>query len=552
MKIGIIQFNPTIGDIKGNTDKILENYRQLTNQNPEVIVTPELAITGYPPQDLLHRTKFIDTVENKLETLKQATINNPPLIVGAPVRTNNSQRQPLTNSALIFKNGTKTNQYDKRLLPTYDVFDETRYFHKGVETTITSISGTNIGITICEDAWNDAEITGQQRYTTDPLLETSQQGADIILTLSASPFSVNKPYTREQRFITHSTKTNSPVVFITQIGGNDELIFDGHSIAATDTGITHRFPGFTEYSDVISINTDETKTIPQYNKDTTKQIRDALTLGIQDYFEKTGFNEAIIGLSGGIDSTVTAGLAVDALGSSNVYGVSLPSAVTAQENTTDAEIVATNLGIEFDVIPIHNTVDELTDNLTTHTDTPTNVTHENIQARIRGDILMAIANERDALVLTPDNKSEGSVGYCTLYGDTVGAIAPLGDCYKHVVYDIATSLNKSPPGNTSNPVIPQRVIEKEPTAELRSGQTDTDELPQYNTLDNILNEYIENRTPIDVIKSTYDSETSSTIIQKINQVEFKRSQTPPPLRITQKSLGRGWKYPVAANYDTLQ
>ena len=551
MKTGIIQFNPTIGDVEGNTNKILKEYERLSNTDAELIAAQELSLTGYPPRDLLHRPAFIDAVETAIAELAAATTDGPPLVVGAPLRTDQTQGPPLNNGVVVLRNGTQTDTYAKRLLPTYDVFDERRYFDPGLETTIIEVNDTEVGITICEDAWNDVEVTGQQRHTADPLLETSQRGADVILTISASPFSVNKPYRREQRFIDHAAETGCPVVFVTQVGGNDELVFDGHSLIATKNGITHRFSGFTEHTGVVEIPDHDTQTIPRYDKPTQEQIRETLTLGIEDYFTKTGFTEAVIGLSGGIDSSVCAGLAVDALGSENVYGVSLPAAVTDPDNTSDAETVANALGIEFDVIPIAESVGEVTGALSEHADRPSGVAYENIQARIRGDVLMAIANQRDALVLTPDNKSEAAVGYCTLYGDTVGGIAPLGDCYKHVVYALAESLNITPPENTTERIIPQRIVEKQPTAELRDGQTDTDDLPPYDVLDDVLKEYIEQTTPVSEMQSTHDVDTVQEVVDSVSTVEFKRRQTPTPLRITQKALGRGWQYPVAADYDSI-
>jgi NAD+ synthase/NAD+ synthase (glutamine-hydrolysing) len=548
LSIGIVQSNPLVGDVVGNSERIAEAYDAAVTAGADLVVTAELSLLGYPPRDLLHRQELHTATTAALNKLATKTAHGPPLVVGTATPTDTSTGQPLHNSAVVLRDGQRAATYNKQLLPTYDVFDEHRYFQPGTSPVVTEIAGVAVGLTICEDAWHDTTVTGQRRHDTNPLAETAAAGADIIITLSASPFSLDKPRRREQRFVGHAAETNCPVVFVNQLGGNDELIFDGHSLVATADGVTTRLAGFEATDTVIDVGA-EPETVDTYSRDRRSQARAALYLGIRDYFQKTGFDEAVIGLSGGIDSSVAAALATEALGDENVYAVSLPSAVTSKQSVADARTVATNLGIEFDTVPIGETVERMKSQLARHTDAPTGVTVENLQARVRGDVLMSIANERDALVLTPDNKSEAAVGYCTLYGDTVGAIAPLGDCYKKLVYSLARDINDSPPDSGSTAPIPQAVIDKPPSAELREDQTDTDELGSYETLDTVLTEYIEETTPKQSLSDRHGTTTVETIVSRVTRAEFKRRQTPPPLRITQKSLGRGWNYPIAARYD---
>ncbi len=549
LRVGILQYNPVIGDVTGNAERITDGYDRILEADPDIVVTPELSLIGYPPRDLLHRPEMLDAQETALDTLTRQTTDGPPLVVGATVRTEEETGPPVYNAAVTLRDGRRERTYRKRLLPTYDVFDEHRYFRPGIDPTVVSVDGVEIGLTICEDAWHDAVVTGKRRHGANPLEETADQGADVLFTLSASPFSLDKPARRERRFLTHAAGTGCPVVFANQVGGNDELIFDGHSFVATEGGVLDRLAGFEPEAAVIDVPVrgKQGGSVPGYDRDTATEARAALGLGLRDYFAKTGFAEAVIGLSGGIDSSVAATLAVDALGAENVYGISLPSGVTSKKSVTDARAVATNLGIEFDVIPVGDAVGTVRQTLDEHADPLTGVAAENIQARIRGDVLMGLANERDALVLTPDNKSEAAVGYCTLYGDTVGALAPLGDCYKRLVYDLASEFNDTPPVSVrSSPVIPAEIIRKAPTAELRDGQTDADELPPYEQLDPVLESYIEGGGR-DLRERHADSIVDETL-GRVTGAEFKRRQTPPPLRITQKALGRGWNYPVAAKY----
>ena len=550
LKIGVIQYNPVVGDISGNVDRITDEYGELLATEADLVVTPELSLLGYPPRDLLHRSGILDVQESALNDLASETEDGPPLIVGAAVRTDHETGAPIHNAAIVLRDGEQSETYHKRLLPTYDVFDEHRYFRPGSEPLAVDVAGTSVGVTICEDAWQDTEVTGTRRHDETPLQDTAASGADLIVTLSASPFSLNKPSRRENRFTTHAAETGCPVVFVNQVGGNDELIFDGHSLVTVDGAVHERLAGFVSDTAVVDVPISGSAAARTGESETRAvQAREALTLGVRDYFEKTEFEEAVIGLSGGIDSSVAAALAVAALGKDSVYGVSLPSAITSEQSIVDARAVATNLEIEFDVVPIGAMIETISGTLEANEASLTGVAAENIQARIRGAILMGIANQRDALVLTPDNKSEAAVGYCTLYGDTVGALAPLGDCYKQLVYELAEVFNETLPSAGTSPVIPRSVIEKEPTAELRSGQSDGEEIPAYGVLDPILEQYIEGGSDAESIQRGYPDHVVDEALRRVTHAEFKRRQTPPPLRITQKALGRGWNYPIAAAYD---
>ncbi len=551
LRVGILQVDPVVGDVAGNADLIAREYGKVLDADPDLVVAPELSLVGYPPRDLLHRSGVLDAQEAALDTLARRTTDGPPLVVGAALRTGRETGPPVHNAVVLLRDGDRAATYNKRLLPTYDVFDEHRYFRPGTDPTLATIDGIEVGLTVCEDAWHDAVVTGKRRHASNPLQETADRGADVVLTLSASPFSLDKPARRERRFLAHAARTDCPVAFANQVGGHDELVFDGHSFVAAGGAVLDRLAGFEPDRAVVDVPLGGQRgdAVPGYDRDRAPQARAALRLGVRDYFAKTGFDEAVVGLSGGIDSSVAAALAADALGADNVYGVSMPSSVTSQQSVDDARTVARNLGIAFDVVPVDDAVAAVHRTLDEHADSLTGVAAENIQARIRGDVLMGLANQRDALVLTPDNKSEAAVGYCTLYGDTVGALAPLGDCYKRLVYDLASVFNTSPPPSArSSTVIPPAVVEKAPTAELREGQTDAEELPPYGQLDPVLEDYIEgNRGGGDLRERHPDSVVDGTL-ERVTGAEFKRRQTPPPLRITPKALGRGWNYPVAAEY----
>jgi NAD+ synthase/NAD+ synthase (glutamine-hydrolysing) len=556
LRIAIVQHNPTVGDIDGNRDRIERAIKEATDAGAKLVLTPELSLLGYPPRDLLHRTGLLDRQQAAVDHLAALTEDGPTVVVGVAARTNAETGPPLQNSAMVLQDGAVTERYAKRLLPTYDVFDEHRYFRPGAEPATVTVDGITVGLSVCEDAWNDAVITGQRRHGTNPLADLAAAGADLLVTISASPFSLGKPARRERRFAGHAEATDCPVVFANQVGGNDDLIFDGNSlVAAPDGSILDRLAGFTTDTAVLNVplaDAPASARAPGDPADRAGQAREALALGVADYFRKTGFETAIVGMSGGIDSSVATALAADALGPENVYGVTLPSSVTSQESITDARAVADSLGIRFDTIPIGDTTTTLRGAIASEHGDIGGIALENIQARVRGDVLMTIANDRDGLVLTPDNKSEAAVGYCTLYGDTVGALAPLGDCYKGLVYELADHYNSEPPAGATTPVIPERVIEKPPTAELRADQTDADDLPPYDQLDPVLQEYIHGHETGDRLRERHPERVVDEALARLTRSEFKRWQTPPSLRITQKAFGRGWKYPIAAEYTHVE
>lgn len=551
IRVAVIQHNPTVGDVSGNCDQILNGYSEAANAGAELVVTPELALIGYPPRDLIHRQAILDSERAALEELRHATESGPALIVGHTAPSPRDSGPPLTNSATVFMDGEKLAQYDKRLLPTYDIFDENRYFSQGNKPQAVLVNGVTVGITICEDAWYDHEVTGHQRHGTNPV--APYEGVDLLVNLSASPYRVDKPSARVARFGNHAKNINAPVIFANQVGGNDDILFDGTSLMLDSSGSLISAAPIGE-SHVLFESSGE-EAISSIAPGETPQLRQMLEVGIRDYLRKSGFKKVIIGLSGGIDSSVTAALAAEAIGPENVHGITLPSAITSDENRTDAERVARNLGIQFGeegIEQLSQTAIESINELTP-SDNTRSITRENVQARMRGLLLMGVANEIGALVLTPDNKSEAAVGYCTLYGDAVGAIAPLGDCTKHRVYALAEEFNRNPPAWVESPPIPTSVLEKEPTAELAEDQTDEDDIPPYEIIDTVVKQYVGDKHSVAQIVSETDAtqEQVETIVRRLTQSEFKRHQTPPALRVTTKAFDSGWRYPIAASYADL-
>lgn len=541
LKISILQSNPIIGDIEENCNKIIDAINE--SEDADILLTPELSLIGYPPMDILRRDRMYEVQEEKLQLIKEKTKGlNLCVVVGYCRRDETG----LYNSATVFRNGQEIKTYDKVLLPTYDVFDGHRYFETGDSTGTFKIDDHKVGLTICEDAWYNVNIMDAKRHKFNPFNKLKEDNPDIILNLSASPYRINKNQERIDLFKEHAQNTKSTVVFCNQVGGNDELVFDGNSFITNEKGETTQLKSFEEDLQMININN-----INQSKNEASvaSQVRSAVTLGLEDYFNKTGFSKAIVGMSGGIDSTVATVLSTEALGKENVMGVTLPASVTSKESIDDARMVANNLGIEFKTIDISEIISNIQANFEKQSgENLDGLAYENIQARVRGDILMTLSNKLNALVVTPDNKSESAIGYCTLYGDTVGAIAPLGDCYKRHVYELAELYNQT----YAEKIIPEQVIDKKPTAELKPDQYDEKEMPEYEILDTILNQYVENRMKPQDITVGVSQDEINNIVNKIHRAEFKRNQSPLPIRVTKKDFGRGWRYPIAADYSFLE
>jgi NAD+ synthase (glutamine-hydrolysing) len=541
MKIGLAQINTVVGDLAGNSKLISDAYQRLVHAGAEIVVFPELTVCGYPPHDLLFKKTFIQECLSTAEQLaSQATI---PLIFGVPIKNENPKGNRLYNGAFVCQNGQVTAKVKKRLLPTYDVFDEKRYFESGTETACIEIDGKKVGITICEDIWVDGDETGL--YDVDPIKELIHQKPDLLINLSASPWHVRKINSRLKYLRNTSLRLNCPTVYCNAVGGNDELIFDGNSkVVSSDGQCRVILKGFK--SDEAVVDLGKLADLPGINhaEEGLSNIHRALILGLRDYTHKTGFKKAVIGLSGGIDSAVTAAIAVEALGRENVMGVSLPSSISSEHSRDDAQQLARNLGIEYHSVPIADIVKSVESTLQPlFAGLPIDVTEENIQARSRGIVLMALSNKFGSILLTTGNKSEMAVGYCTLYGDMAGGLAVLSDVLKTVVYDLAKYINRD------QEIIPESTITKPPSAELRSDQKDEDSLPPYPLLDTILRKYIEEgMTRADIIQDGYDSEIVQDIARKVDRNEYKRKQAPPGLKITSLAFGIGRRIPIVQKY----
>jgi len=546
MKITIAQLNPTIGDFNNNVLKIEHALNTAKHDNAVLVVFSELILSGYPPKDLLERVDFYDANKNALNKVLKISEKFPSigLICGTFERIETKNGFKLYNSAVLIKNGKILFTQRKSLLPTYDVFDEKRYFTPAEHIDIVEFEGEKLGITICEDAWNNPEVLSSPQYDIDPVAILAKKGATIIINISASPFSLGKQPVRYNLIKSHSEKHSMPFVFVNQTGANDELIFDGRSMVFDNhSRLTVILPGFKE--EIKTIDLKKSEEISFTPEDYVEDTYNALVLGIKDYMRKCSFKKTVIGLSGGIDSAVTCALACRAVGNENVVGVAMPSPISSESSLTDAEDLAKNLGIEFSVIPIEAVFTAYKNSLNPlFYNTEEDVTEENIQARIRGNILMALSNKFGYLVLTTGNKSELSVGYCTLYGDMSGGLAVLADIPKVLVYKIASYINRA------KEVIPLSIIEKPPSAELKPGQKDQDTLPPYEILDAILELYVEQARPKkEIVERGFDSETVEWIIDAVGKNEYKRRQAPPVLKITSKAFGPGRRMPIAAKHS---
>lgn len=538
MRIGIAQLNSTVGDLTGNLALAIDAYEQLVGQGVDLVVYPELMLCGYPPRDLLLKENFGRDCLNSLQEFARATGPTPGLI-GFPEKNEGDAGEPFFNAAAWCMEGSVTQTFRKRLLPTYDVFDEDRYFAPGNSTLMIEYKGKSIAVTICEDVWN----LEKDLYPTDPLDEIASEKPDFLINLSASPWYSGKECLRIELLAGVARKVDCPVVYVNSVGGNDELVFDGFSLSLNANGelitSSRSFAEAIEVHDLTDESTCKHKDVlPEEN------LRKALVLGLRDYAHKSGFSKGLIGLSGGIDSAVTAALATEALGADNVIGISLPSAISSDHSKDDARDLAQNLGIAFNTLPIQKIVDAATDELKPlFGDRPTDVTEENLQARARALLLMAVSNKLGALLLTTGNKSELAVGYCTLYGDMCGGLAVISDVPKTQVFALARHLNKD------GIAIPENTIEKPPSAELRPDQKDSDSLPEYDVLDAILHAYVEEGKSIStLLASGFDEETVRRIIRLVDLNEYKRKQAAPGLKTTPLAFGVGRRMPIVQKY----
>lgn len=557
MKIAILQINPIVGDLDGNAAKI----KRFANKakRADLIVTSELALLGYPPRDLLLYPEFIKSSWSVLEKIAKETKLLPPILVGTAVINKNRSGRPLCNVACLIYKGRVQKIFFKSLLPTYDVFDEDRYFEPTDKPQILTLKGKKIGASICEDLWNDRDFWQRPRYHFDPIEKLAKERVQLIINLSASPFTIDKQKSRETMIAASAKKYKVPIIYVNQVGANDDLIFDGASTVFNQKGeLIVRAKAFEEDLLVVSLGSDPRKDPrkPHYNnlnsgptlirpypKIAEELIFDAISLGLRDYLSKCGFQKVLIGLSGGIDSSVVATIAAHALGAKNVTGVLMPSPFTSKSSITDAQNLAKNLKIKtirIDITSLMHLYDRLL--ASAFSGYKKDTTEENIQSRIRGNILMALSNKYKALLLTTGNKSELTVGYTTIYGDLSGGLAPIGDLWKTQVYALAKWLNRK------NKIIPQEVLKKAPSAELAPNQRDQDTLPPYDLLDKVLKLHIENHlSEEEIVKRGFKKALVARIINMVRKTEYKRRQAPPTLKVSERAYGIGWRMPIATS-----
>jgi NAD+ synthase (glutamine-hydrolysing) len=549
MKIYLAQLNYHIGNFESNTKKIIEEIKKAKSHNVDLIIFSELSICGYPPQDLLEHKDFIDKCSRSVQKIA-GECTGIAAIIGAPTLNAQPRGKPLFNSAYFLNNGIIEKTQNKTLLPTYDIFDEYRYFESNTAFDILEYKGHKIALTICEDIWDqqpvDTPLGRSNMYSIAPMEKLSRQNPDMIINIAASPFAYNRINEKKQIFINNAKKYGIPLLFVNQVGANTELIFEGNSMIVNENGqIIKEMHAFKEDSYIF--NTKELQS-PVYHKkghvDYIRNIHNALVMGIQDFFGKMGFKKAILGLSGGIDSAVSTVLAVEALGKAHVRVLLMPSKYSSGHSVTDSEQLAGNLGIQYDILPVNKIVSSFDDVLAPlFSNLPENTAEENIQARIRATLLMALSNKFGNILLNTSNKSEAAVGYSTLYGDMAGGLSVLGDVYKTDLYKLANYINRE------QEVIPQNIITKPPSAELRPDQKDSDSLPDYDLLDQILYRYIEQQKPAAIIiEEGYDKELVDKVIRLINMNEYKRYQAPPMLRVSSKAFGMGRRMPLVAKY----
>ncbi len=559
MKIALAQLNLTVGDLAGNAAKILAAYQRGAAAGVALVVCPELSLTGYPPRDLLHKQRFVAQNLEALARLAAAT-GATGLLVGYVGENQTRPGRAVTNSAALLQHGKILATRSKTLLPTYDVFDEDRYFQPATENLPVAFNGRKIAVTICEDIWNDEDFWPDRRYQRNPPVELAAAGAEIIFNLSASPWHVGKNQTRREMLHSLALKTQRPVVFCNQVGGNDELVFDGASLAFNAHGeLVAQGKLFEEDFVVVDVIGAPASGLARPEPPTKhagseiaapvlpceeELIYKALVLGLRDYLHKCGFQSAVLGLSGGIDSAITAVLAAEALGKENVRGISLPSQFSSQHSLDDARVLAERLGIHYDVVPIQPAFATVRQTLQpVFAGRAEDTTEENIQARLRAVMLMALSNKFGSLLLTTGNKSELAVGYCTLYGDMCGGLAVISDVPKTMIYRLANWINRH------REIIPASSITKPPSAELRPNQTDQDSLPPYEILDAILDLYVvQGKSAADILAAGLEESTVRRIIRLIDANEYKRRQSAPGLKVTTKAFGLGRRIPIAQKF----
>ncbi len=542
VKIYIAQLNPTIGALESNKTQILEAYRRGIEAGAEVVMFPELAVTGYPPCDLLERKVFVDRAIEISDEIAAAS-ESAALIFGTIEWNRTGYGKPIFNVAVVAQHGKVIFRQRKSLLPTYDVFDELRHFEPAHEVDIFELCGRKVGLAICEDFWFEEEISGQPIYKNNPIEQLIERGAEVLLNVSASPFNLGKRKTRYELFREIALRYDVPIVYANQVGGNDELLFDGSSIVINRRGQTvFCAKSFETDEALVSLDGPVCDAVMTLSEE--EQVGRGLILGLSDYLRKSGFTDVVIGLSGGIDSAVTAAIAVEAIGSEHVTGIGMPSRFSSQGSIDDAAALASNLGIRFELCPIDTIYQSYRDTFDVLLESRDfDLTDENVQARIRGNLLMAWSNKKGAMVVSTGNKSEMAVGYCTLYGDMAGGLAILGDVYKTTVYRVARWLNRE------RAVIPESSITKAPSAELRPNQTDQDSLPPYEILDEVLKLYIEQGKELEeIVARGFDHALVARVLRMVDGNEFKRRQAAPTIRVSAKAFGNGRQMPIAQRW----
>ncbi|MGC1528810.1 MAG: NAD+ synthase [Phormidesmis sp.] len=557
MKIAIAQINPTVGDLAGNAQRILEAASQAVELGADLLLTPELSLCGYPPRDLLMRPSFIQTMQQQVTSLAKAMPDGLSALVGLAVENSAAASQgekPIFNSMALLQSGQVKDVFHKRLLPTYDVFDEDRYFESGdaANSFVFSVgeNSVHIGVTICEDLWNNESFWGKRAYPVNPTQELVEKGVDLVVNLSASPYVCGKQALRERMIVHEAKQHQRAIVYVNQVGGNDDLIFDGRSVAVSRQGdLVCRAAAFE--TDLQTVTFDwATKdlrlgVVQPMLATADAEIWAALVLGVKDYAKKCGFKEAVIGLSGGVDSALVSAIAATALGPQNVLGILMPSPYSSVHSVSDAKALAENLGIETQTLaiaPLMQGYDTVLSDL--FTDTEAGVAEENLQSRIRGNLLMAVSNKFGHLLLSTGNKSEMAVGYCTLYGDMNGGLAVIADVPKTRVYSICRWLNRD------REIIPDNILTKPPSAELKPDQIDQDSLPDYDTLDDILERLVQKQQSADdIITAGHNAAVVEKVIRLVTRAEFKRRQAPPVLKVTDRAFGMGWRMPIASRWS---